>query len=114
MVNFIFGLLFAGLFGAIIYLYLRERSKAIEESIRVNLNELKKQIDETSPQYRKQVDDYNDFVQLNASILRKYGIDPATVIRKQYIADVRSGHFIETTTGHVVTAAGERLATRTD
>lgn len=114
MDNFIFGALVVVAFGVILYLYLSERAKRDVEQRRVKLNELRKQIDTNSPMYRAQVDAYNDFVLANADILRKYGIDPATIVRQNVVPDVRSGRFVDLNSGQAVTdpTPGGRLASQ--
>lgn len=102
MGNFIFGMVVVGVIGVILYLYLKARRDADVEKRRVTLNELRKQIDENSPLYRKQVDDYNDFVLANANLLRKYGIDPQTITRKSFVNDVRSGRVVDAVSGQPV------------
>lgn len=99
MGNFIFGMVVVGVIGVILYLYLKKARDADVEKRRVTLNALKNAIDEGSPLYRKQVDDYNDFVLANADVLRKHGIDPTTITRKNFVNDVRSGRVVDAVSG---------------
>jgi hypothetical protein len=100
-------------FCVIFYAYLRAKRDAEVKERRTVLDVLAKQIDEKSPNYLQAVRDYNLYVSANAGVLFKYGIDAKPIVPTgNIVPDVRSGKFIDLTTGQIVAVTGERLATQ--
>lgn len=81
MANFMSGLLLAMGVGVIVYLYLVEKWKREISGKRKVLDELKQKIDK-DPTYEENIVQYNKFIDDNAFILRKYGINPEPITRK--------------------------------
>jgi hypothetical protein len=93
MGNFIFGCIVVLAFGVILYLYVKAlRDAEIAKRTGV-LNALKEKLDVNDPNYRRAVDDYNDFVRSNASTLAKYGIDTSLIVRPSVPSDGSAPRF---------------------